>query len=168
MSKKATKAADNVLYQARMEAARWNDKLSSREGAAEVTGIDRTRIAYAELGTITPYPEEVLILADAYNAPELTNHYCSHLCPLGKQIVEPIELKELAVATLQLLSSLRSIPEITDNLVDIVEDGVVDTGEREAMEDILTQLRQAARKISTLELVYKKKLQTPEGDKDGR
>ena len=82
MPKKATKAADNVLYQARMEAAKWNDKLSSREGAAEVTGLDRTRIAYMELGTVTPYPEEILILADAYNAPELMNYFCSHLCSL--------------------------------------------------------------------------------------
>ena len=75
MPKMATKAADNVFYKARMEAAKWNDKLSSREGAAEVTGLDRTRIAYIELGTITPYPEEILILADCYNAPELCNHY---------------------------------------------------------------------------------------------
>lgn len=54
MSKLATKAADNVFYLARMEAAKWNDRLNSREGAAEVTGLDRTRIAYIELGTINP------------------------------------------------------------------------------------------------------------------
>ena len=85
MPKMATKAADNVFYKARMEAAKWNDKLSSREGAAEVTGLDRTRIAYIELGTITPYPEEILILADCYNAPELCNHYCARMCPIGCQ-----------------------------------------------------------------------------------
>ena len=41
MPKMATKAADNVFYKARMEAAKWNDKLSSREGAAEVTGLEK-------------------------------------------------------------------------------------------------------------------------------
>lgn len=166
MPKKATKAADNVLYKARMEAATWNDSLSSREGAAEATGLDRTRIAYMELGTITPYPEEILILADTYNAPELANHYCSHLCPLGKMTVEPLELKELEAATLQLLASLRDIPEITNELVDITEDGVIDDGEKATMEEILDKLRKAARKINTLELIYKKKLCSHDGGAD--
>lgn len=166
MPKKATKAADNVLYKARMEAATWNDALSSREGAAEATGLDRTRIAYMELGTITPYPEEILILADTYNAPDLANHYCSHLCPLGKMTVEPLELKELEAATLQLLASLRDIPAITNELVDITQDGVIDDGEKTSMEDILDKLRKAAQKINTLELIYKKKLCSHEGDAD--
>lgn len=43
MPKMATKAADNVFYKARIAAASWNDRLGSREGASEVTGIDRTR-----------------------------------------------------------------------------------------------------------------------------
>lgn len=158
MSKRATKATDNVFYQARMEAAKWNDRLSSREGAAEVTGLDRTRIAYIELGTINPYPEEILILADCYNAPELCNHYCSRMCPLGRQTIEPVEVKGLESVTLQLLSSIRTLPAITDELVDIVEDGQIDEDEREGMENILKQLKRAASKIKALELVYEKRL----------
>ena len=68
MAKKATKAADNIFYKARMEAAACNDRLSSREGAAELLGIDRTRLARIELGSLNPYPEEVLLMSDAYNA----------------------------------------------------------------------------------------------------
>lgn len=168
MSKRATKAADNVFYQARMEAAKWNDRLSSREGAAEVTGLDRTRIAYIELGTINPYPEEILILADCYNAPELCNHYCARMCPLGRQTVEPVEVKELESVTLQLLSSIRTLPAITDELVDIVEDGQIDEDEREGMENILKQLKRAASKIKALELVYEKRLRIQEEDRDGQ
>lgn len=156
MGKRATKAADNVFYLARMEAAKWNDKLGSREGAAEITGLDRTRIAYIELGTINPYPEEILILSDCYNAPELCNHYCSRLCPLGCQTVEPIEVKELEAATLQLLSAIRSLPKLTDDLIDIVEDGKIDESEQADMEAILCKLKQAAAKIKTLELIYEK------------
>lgn len=167
MSKLATKAADNVFYQARMAAAKWNDKLSSREGAAEVTGLDRTRIAYIELGTINPYPEEILILADCYNAPELCNHYCSRMCPLGCQTVEPVEVKELEAAALQLLSAIRGLPKITDDLVDIVEDGKIDDDERESMENILHQLRRAANRIKALELIYEKCLRIGRGGRDG-
>lgn len=100
MPKMATKAADNVFYKARIAAASWNDRLGSREGASEVTGIDRTRLANIELGTINPHPEEVLMLSDTYNAPELQNHFCSHLCPLGIGTISPIELEELERVTL--------------------------------------------------------------------
>ena len=60
MPKFATKAADNMFCQARYEAAKFNERLSSREGAAEELGVDRTRLARIELGSVTPYPEEVL------------------------------------------------------------------------------------------------------------
>ena len=76
MPRMATKAATNVFYKARMEAASWDDRLASRDGASEITGIDRTRIANIELGNLNPYPEEVNLLADTYNAPELKTTYC--------------------------------------------------------------------------------------------
>lgn len=46
MSKFATKAAANMFCQARYEAAKSNERLSSREGAAEEIGIDRTRLRF--------------------------------------------------------------------------------------------------------------------------
>lgn len=89
MPKKATKASDNEFYKARIAAASCNERLSSREGAAEETSIDRTRLARIELGSLNPYPEEVLLMSDTYNAPEIENYYCTHLCPLGKRTVTP-------------------------------------------------------------------------------
>ena len=76
MPRNATKAADNVFYLARKAAEKCNDHLGSREGAAEETGIDRTRLARIEAGVLVPYPEEVLMMAHAYQAPQLCNHYC--------------------------------------------------------------------------------------------
>ena len=66
MSKPATKAANSPFYLARMEAAKVNDRFSSREGAADETGIDRTRLARIELDSITPYPEEVMLRPAAF------------------------------------------------------------------------------------------------------
>lgn len=77
MGKKATKAADNMYYLARSEAALTNDDFTSREKAAEIIGIDRTRLARIELDTIMPYPEEVKAMAAAYNTPELCNTFCA-------------------------------------------------------------------------------------------
>ncbi len=156
MSKRHTKASGNVFYEARTAAASWNDTLNSREGAAEETGLDRTRIAYIELGTINPHPEEVLILADTYNAPELLNYFCSHLCPLGRRTVRHVELQELEKSTLQFLSSLNHIPDIKESLITIAADGVIDESEKPKMEDILTRLDDAAAKIDALKLFYQK------------
>ena len=135
MPKMATKAADNVFYRARIAAASWNDRLGSREGASEVTGIDRTRLANIELGTINPHPEEVLMLSDTYNAPELQNHFCSHLCPLGIGTISPIELEELERVTLQLISAMKSLPEVKDGIIDIAADGVIDAKEKPRIDD---------------------------------
>ena len=150
----ATKAADNVFYKARIAAASWNDRLGSREGASEVTGIDRTRLANIELGTINPHPEEVLMLSDTYNAPELQNHFCSHLCPLGIGTISPIELEELERVTLQLISAMKSLPEVKDGIIDIAADGVIDAKEKPRMEQYLEVLDEITNKAQTLELIY--------------
>lgn len=92
MSKFATKAAANMFCQARYEAAKSNERLSSREGAAEEIGIDRTRLARIELGSTIPYQEEVLLMADCYKAPELKGNYCREMCPLGKNILNKANL----------------------------------------------------------------------------
>lgn len=62
MSKFATKAAANMFCQARYEAAKSNERLSSREGAAEEIGIDRTRLRIKEL-TIWHWGIYILMLS---------------------------------------------------------------------------------------------------------
>lgn len=156
MPKMATKAAGNIFYIKRMAASSWNERLKSREGAAEETGVDRTRLAYIELGTITPYPEEVLILSETYNAPELCNHFCSKMCPLGMQTVNEVEVTELEKTVLQLLSVFQTLPAIKVELIDIAADGVIDTEEQTKMEGILQRLDQAADKIQALKLYFMK------------
>lgn len=156
MPKTATKAASNVFYKARMNAASYNDKLASREGAAEVTGIDRNRIAYTELGTLSPYPEEVLVYADTYNAPELLNHFCSTLCPIGKETVDALDVSSLERTCLKLLASTQCISSVRESLIAISEDGVIDESEQPQLEDILEKLRRLANDIATMELLCKK------------
>lgn len=156
MAKMATKAADSVFYKARMAAASWNDRLSSREGASEITGIDRTRLANIELGTINPHPEEVLMLADTYNAPELQNYFCSHLCPLGIGNVNSLELVELEAVALQLLNVTRAMPEIREGIIDIAADGQIDETERPRMERYIEMLGEVEKKIQTLKLLFRK------------
>ncbi len=150
MPKMATKAAGNVFYQARKEASKWNDRLSSREGASEETGVDRTRLAYIELNTVNPHPEEVLILSEVYNAPELCNHFCSKMCPLGVKTVNEVEVTELEKTVLQLLSVFQSLPQVKAELIDIAADGVIDNTEKPRMENIISKLDEAKEKVKAL------------------
>ena len=83
MSNVTTKTASNIFYQARRRAATYNEQLSSREGAADIMSIDRGRLYRIESGIVHPYPEEIHLMADLYNAPELKNYFCKNICPLG-------------------------------------------------------------------------------------
>ncbi len=84
MGAAATKAVGNVYYEARKKAAMYNDRLSSREGAAEALGISPSTLADYELGLTKFVPvENVIRMADVYNAPQLKPHYCKNVCPIG-------------------------------------------------------------------------------------
>lgn len=144
MPKTATKASNNEFYKARMSAVSFNDRLGSREGASEEIGIDRTRLAKIELGTINPYPEEVLMIADVYNTPELMNHYCSKMCPLGKRTVPPAEMRSIDRLTIQVVTVLNEANTISSSLLDIAKDGKVTPNESEQMLEIAAALEQIA------------------------
>ena len=119
MGKKATKVADNMYYLARCEAAKTNDDFSSREKAAEIIGIDRTRLARIELDTIAPYPEEVAAMAEAYNVPELCNSYCARECPRGRNSVHEVTIDDFDRLALKVLGSLKDIDSLRASLIAI-------------------------------------------------
>ena len=146
MTKIAPSTAVNRYYLARMEAAKKNDRLSSREGAGEETGIDRKRLQRIEIGTLNPYPEEVMLMADAYHAPELMNFYCTSACPIGQKMVPKAELRELDRLTVKFLNSLERIKDADKSLLAIAADGKLTPDEIPAMEELL----EAIKAISTV------------------
>ncbi len=152
MGKKATKAADNMYYLARCEAAETNPDLSSRENAAEVIGIDRTRLARIELDTIEPYPEEVKAMADAYNTPELCNSYCARECPIGKTNVKEVTIDDFDRLALKVLGSLKDIDDLRASLIAISEDGVITAAERTTFQEILDSLEKISVNAKALQL----------------
>ena len=152
MGKKATKAADNMYYLARSEAANANDDFASREKAAELIGIDRTRLARIELDTVSPYPEEVKAMAKAYNTPELCNSYCSRECPSGKGNVPEVTIDDFDRLALKTLGSLKDIDALRASLISISEDGVIEEKERPAFQNILDSLEKISANAKALQL----------------
>ncbi len=152
MGKKATKAADNMYYIARSEAQACNSELSSRERAAEIIGIDRTRLARIELDAIAPYPEEVKAMAEVYNTPELCNSYCAKECPIGRDSVKEVTIDDFDRLALKVLGSLKDIDSLRASLIAISEDGVIDESEEPAFQAILDSLEKISTNAKALQL----------------
>ncbi len=77
-----------TLYRSKREALGW-----SREHAAEQIGISDDKLERIENGKQLPNPQDVLLMSDVYQAPELCNYYCSHDCPIGRKYVPEIREK---------------------------------------------------------------------------
>ncbi len=157
MANIAAKTSSNVFYKARYEAAKHNERLSSREGAADIMSIDRGRLYRIESGIASPYPEEIHLMADLYNAPELENYFCTNLCPLGGDIPKA-EIAGLDRITVRMLSSFRELEGAKELLLDITGDGVVDGSEKADMEKIIGKLEELEAVTQSMKLWAKKNL----------
>ena len=157
MANLTAKTSSNIFYKARCEAATHNEQLSSREGAADYMSIDRGRLYRIESGIAVPYPEEIRLMADLYNAPELENYYCGTMCPLGSEIPKA-ELVDMDRITIRTLSTFRKIGETKEMLLDITEDGVIDENEKPQLEEILKNLEEVEEIAQSMKLWIKKNL----------
>ena len=118
MSNLTAETSSNAFYQARCAASAHNEQLRSREGAADIMSIDRGRLYRIEKGVINPYPEEVHLMADLYNAPELRNFYCTGMCPLGCE-VSKASVEDLDRITIRVVSAFRRLDGTKELLLDI-------------------------------------------------
>ncbi len=136
-----TKAAGNMYYQCRKQAALYNDKLNSREGAAELLNISPSTLADYELGLTKVVPvDKVVLMADTYNAPELRNYYCTNECPIGRDSVPKLEVRELDRLTIKVLAAFNETVAIKQDLINIAEDGVITDNEIPILKKILDNL----------------------------
>lgn len=146
MSRQATKACGNRYYEARIRAAKYNDRLLTRAGAAEyLPGVTEDSLKKYELD-ITKAPNVVVaLMADAYNEPELRAWYCANECPLGRDCREIPEMPaERALIRLQ--NSVQEMDEVTRKLAAVMEDGKVNEDERPLVPQIRDRLLEFRRR----------------------
>lgn len=143
MGRDATKAAGNPWYQARKKAAEYDDRLYSRESAAEQLGMSVSSLADAELGNTKFMPvDKAVLMADRYNAPWLLNHYCLNECPIGCRHSLSDEVVGIDRVTVKLLKSLKTekLGDVKDTLLDIAADGKITEDEKPALQEVLAYL----------------------------
>lgn len=155
------KENDNVYFRARKEAAIYNEKLFSREGAAELLGISVSTLADYELGNTKVVPvDKVMLMADLYNAPELKHGYCKYECPIGKAMPLATKVNGIEGIALRMIREFDSeqLKNMKDNLVNIAADGIISESEKPDLENILKKLDDVAVVISEMKLIGEKVL----------
>lgn len=159
MPRQATKAVGNRYYEARIRAAKYNEKLLTRAGAAEyLPGVTEDSLKKYELDITKPPNIVVALMSDAYNKPELRQWYCVNECPLGKDCREIPEMPaERALIRLQ--NSIYEMEKITKIISLLMEDGKLDESEQpmipELRKSLLELRRRADENLAVLERAEK-------------
>ena len=120
MGKKSVRE-NKTVYQLSREAA----GLTRAAASDAMVYVSEDRIEKIEYETSAAHPDEVLAMADCYRDPALCNYYCSHECPIGREYVPEVRMKDLSQITLEMLATLNSLSKEKERLVEITVDGSI-------------------------------------------
>ena len=131
----------------------------SREKASELLEtISPERLEKIENERSEPHPDEVLLMSQKYRKPSLCNHYCSNQCPIGRQYVPEVQVKELSSIVLEMLASLNAVHRQKDRLIEIAADGKISGEEIDDFIFIQNELERISITVETLQLWAEKML----------
>ena len=120
--------------------------------------IPPERIEKIENERSLPHPDEVLVMSQKYKKPSLCNYYCSNECPIGKEYVPEVQIKELSAIVIEMLASLNSVNKTKDRLIEIAADGVISDDEIDDFIHIQEELERISVTVETLQLWAEKML----------
>ena len=122
------------------------------EAGELIDGLSSERITRIENGSVRVQPEDVVLMAEGYKAPELRNYYCSHECAIGRASVKEIEKKSFAQIAIETVNALNRLSMQKDRLLEIVEDGQVRPDENKDFLEIKETLEKIADSVSAMQL----------------
>lgn len=147
MPKISTKENKNIYHIVREELG------LSRESAGELLEvISPERLERIENEKSEPHPDEVLTMAKKYKKPDLCNFYCANQCPIGKEYVPEVNIKELSGIVLEMLSSLNSMDKKKERLIEIAADGKISDDEIKDFIYIQEELERISIGVEALQL----------------
>lgn len=155
MGRKSTRENKTIYQQLREE-----DNLTREKAAELLEFISEDRLERIENEKSQPAPEDVIQMAQVYNAPELCNYYCSHQCPIGQKYVPPVEMTELPAIILETVASLNAVYPLTNRLIEISRDGKITDDEVPDFSNIQKNLEKVSRAIEALQLWVEKEVPT--------
>lgn len=147
MGRKSTRE-NKTAYQV----AREKRGLTVEKAGELIDGLTMDRIAKIESGSVRVQPEDVVLMADCYRAPELCNYFCTHECAIGERTVAEVEVKSFSQIAIETLNSLNKMTHLRDRLLEIVEDGQVRPDESDDFLIIKSTLDRISSSVNALQL----------------
>lgn len=157
MGKFAPKAKDNPLYLARLNASNGNDAFGSRESAAKQLCINPERLRNIELDLVIPRADEIMIMADAYNAPELMNYHCAVSCPIGRKTVPRAEIISLDRLIINTINALDGIEDKGKKLCRLCGGGDISAEILPVLRDVMTSFNKVAQVRAEMQIWLEKR-----------
>ena len=145
MGKKSVKE-NKTKYQEKREECNL-----SRDAASEATHLSSDRIEKIENRGATPYPDEIVAMADAYREPALCNFYCTHECAIGKRFVPEIIMKDLPQTVLEMVVALNKIQDRQTRLMEISMNNAVGDDQIRDFIEIQEELARISLLVETLQ-----------------
>ena len=155
MARVSTKE-NKTIYQLTRESL----KLTWEDASELLVTMSPERIEKIENERSMPHPDEVLLMSDQYKQPGLCNYYCASQCPIGRQYVPEIKIKELSQIVLEMLVSLNSMNKRKERLIEITADGVISEDELADFIFIQQELERISITVETLQLWAERMLAT--------
>lgn len=159
MARQATKAQGNMFFEARNNAAKYDERMKSRAMASELLGISESQLSRYELGITKDVPVDVVaLMSDRYNAPELKNRYCKEICPIGCGSPISCTLSPIEKITIQLLRDLDkdNLDTVMKKLINVAADGEVSEDEKVTVNEIVDYFDRVLLAITELRIMAKK------------
>lgn len=147
MGRDAAKACENQCFRCRKEAAKHNDKLGSREGAAELLGISVSSLADYELGNTKVIPvDKVVLMADMLESYIGKDIIGEPMAELEKLLSPKVEFDWKNVTFTFLPHQLRDLDQLVKVLGSLSPDmlGVADIDQHEEFIETITKYQQFA------------------------
>ena len=147
MARASTKENKDVYFRNREKLG-----LTRAEASEVLGGLTADRIEKIENERSLPHPDEVLLMAEGYKAPQLCNYYCANECPIGQQYVPEIQVKDLSRIILEMIAALNVARKQQERLIEITADGEIQTDEIADFVEIQKTLERISITVETLQL----------------
>lgn len=139
---------NKTIYQIRRE-----ELGLSRAKAAELTYITENRLEKLETEKTSITPDDVVAMSEAYKMPELCSHYCACECAIGDRLNKTkTERKGLAKIVLEVLTTLNSLDQEKNRLIEIAADEAISKEEVPDFVRIQKQLESISETVDSLKL----------------
>ncbi len=147
-------ANKTLYYETREDRKQSDPRFKSRSSTSEVLHISEDRLGDIETGLVLPRPDEIVAMAKAYNAPELYNHYCGCVCPIGEEYMPKLDAADLDLfrVTMQFHNAIKEVAQLEDRLMMIADDGAVSPEEASSFEEIIAVVDSLAARTTALKL----------------